>query len=216
MQKPSKNPHASPAMVRSPHVQAPFSGAAPRGRGRPRSEAAAIAVLEAAYRLSARDGLRGASIQAIADESKVSKVTIYKWWGSRLALLIDAFLRQTLLVLPLSEEDPPVVAVREHALRYVAALRGELGRVMMAVIAECMSESGNSALFVERYLAVRRQVGMRVIRRGQRDRSIASLRSASVLWDQIYGTIFYRYMFGLGPLDKKFVHELVASTFDGP
>ena len=187
----------------------------PRPRGRPRSEVASTAVLDAAYRLCAAEGLRGATMQAIAAESGVSKMTIYKWWNARLPLLIDAFLRQTTVVLPLSTTEPPAAAIEAHALRYVAALRGDLGRVQLAVLAECMAETGSSALFAERYLSIRRQLGVSVIRRGQRDGSIRAPRPAAALYDQIYGTIFYRFQFGLAGLDKAFVKALVESTFAG-
>jgi AcrR family transcriptional regulator len=186
-----------------------------RPRGRPRSDAATTAVLSAAYSLCAAQGLRGATMQAIAAESGVSKMTIYKWWDSRLALLIDAFLCQTTASLPLSEADAPVAAIQAHALRYVEALKGDLGRVQLAVLAECMAETGSSALFVERYLSIRRTLGLSVIRRGQRDGSIRSARPAAALYDQIYGTIFYRFQFGLAGLDRAFVKSLVESGLNG-
>ncbi|MDB5817130.1 MAG: transcriptional regulator, TetR family [Rhizobacter sp.] len=206
--------------VASAACHAEAEGVAPaesvRRRGRPRSEAASAAVLDAAYRLSASVGLRGATIQAIATESGVSKVTIYKWWHSRLELLIDAYLRHTNVVLPLSESLPPSQAIHAHALRYVTALKGDLGRVQLAVLAECMAETGSSALFVERYLNIRRQSGVRVIERGQADGSIASSRPAEALYDQIYGTMFYRCQFGLKGLNKAFVQSLVEATFASP
>ncbi|WP_211332865.1 TetR/AcrR family transcriptional regulator [Pseudorhodoferax soli] len=174
---------------------------------------AATAVLDAAYRLSATEGLRGATIQAIAAASGVSKMTIYKWWEGRLQLLIDAYMRQATLLLPLSEAMPPADAIHAHAQQYLVALHGDLGRVQLAVLAECMAETGNSEVFVARYLRMRRKLGVSVIRRGQRGGSIASQRPAEALYDQIYGTIFYRFQFGLGGLDKAFVANLVATTF---
>jgi len=185
----------------------------PRRRGRPRSDAATSAVLDAAYRLSATEGLRGATIQAIAAESGVSKMTIYKWWEGRLQLLIDAYMRQATVMLPLSEALPPREAIHAHVQRYLVALRGDLGRVQLAVLAECMAETGTSEVFVARYLSVRRKLGVSVIRRGQRDGSIASQRPAEALYDQIYGTIFYRFQFSLRGLDKAFVSTLIDTTF---
>lgn len=184
----------------------------PRRPGRPRSDAATTAVLDAAYRLTAAFGLRGTSMQAIAAESGVSKMTIYKWWPSRLHLLIDAYLRQATAVLPLSEELPPLEAVRAHAIRYVVALQGDLGHVQLAVLSECLATQGNADLFVERYLRIRRNLGVSVIRRGQRDGSIDAGRPAEVLYDQIYGTIFYRSQFGLAGLNRAFVKSLVDSV----
>lgn len=185
---------------------------ASRPRGRPRSEAATTAVLDAAYRLSASVGLAGATMQAIAGESGVSKMTIYKWWESRLALLIDAYLRQATLMLPISETEPPVAAIRAHALRYVSALQGDLGRVQMAVLGECWAEHGNATLFVTRYLAHRRQLAAAVIRRGQADGTIRADQAADALYDQIYGTMFYRYQFGFPGLDRDEVDRLVMSV----
>ncbi|MGJ7519325.1 TetR/AcrR family transcriptional regulator C-terminal ligand-binding domain-containing protein [Variovorax sp. LT1P1] len=203
--------HATPPPDAAP-AAAPCSDA-PRRRGRPRSDAATAAVLDAAYRLSATEGLRGATIQAIAAESGVSKMTIYKWWEGRLQLLIDAYMRQATVMLPLSETLPPPKAIHAHVQQYLVALRGDLGRVQLAVLAECMAETGNSEVFVARYLSVRRALGVRVIRRGQRDGSIASPRPAEALYDQIYGTIFYRFQFGLKGLDKGFVQSLVDTAF---
>jgi AcrR family transcriptional regulator len=169
-------------------------------------------VLDAAYRLSAADGLAGATMQAIAAASGVSKMTIYKWWESRLALLIDAYMRQATLLLPISESEPPVQAIRAHALRYVAALQGDLGRVQMAVLGECWAQHGNAALFVGRYLTHRRALGASVIRRGQADGSIRADQPAEALYDQIYGTMFYRYQFGFDGLAAADVEALVATV----
>jgi hypothetical protein len=82
----------------------------------------------------------------------------------------------------------------------------------MAVLAECMAENGNSAVFVERYLSIRRKLGVSVIRRGQADGSILSPRPAEALYDQIYGTIWYRFQFGLRALNKAFVDGLVEAV----
>ncbi len=204
--------HTSSSTFATPAVDAAAPNAEPRPRGRPRSEAATSAVLASAYRLCASQGLRGATIQAIAAESGVSKMTIYKWWNGRLELLVDAFLREATLLLPLAESAPPAEAIHAHAQQYLAALKGDLGRVQLAVIAECLAATGSTDLFVERYLRRRRTVAVRMIRRGQKDGSIASERGAEALYDQIYGTMFYRFHFALRGLDKTFVAELVDAT----
>ena len=84
----------------------------PSRRGRPRSTAAEIAILDAAYGLLGSQGLAAATVDAIARASRVSKMTVYKWWPSREALLIDAFLRHASLMLPLSEEGDPVATLQ--------------------------------------------------------------------------------------------------------
>jgi AcrR family transcriptional regulator len=56
-------------------------------RGRPRSAETTNAILQSAYTLMATTGLAATSIDAVARHSNVSKMTIYKWWPSREALL---------------------------------------------------------------------------------------------------------------------------------
>ncbi|MGH3054443.1 MAG: TetR/AcrR family transcriptional regulator, partial [Gaiellaceae bacterium] len=52
-------------------------------RGRPRSQRARRAVLEAARTLVEKGGYPATTIEAIAAESKVAKTTIYRWWPNR-------------------------------------------------------------------------------------------------------------------------------------
>ncbi len=59
--------------------------------GRPRSERARLATLEAAADLLVEGGLAATTVESIAARAGVSKVTIYKWWPSRGAVAVDAY-----------------------------------------------------------------------------------------------------------------------------
>ncbi len=62
---------------------------APKG-GRPRSMQAQQAILDAALALLAQEGFEAMSVEAIAARAGVGKKTIYRWWSSKEALVIDA------------------------------------------------------------------------------------------------------------------------------
>lgn len=185
---------------------------APR-RGRPRSATAEVAVLEATYRLLASQGLAAASIDAIARESHVSKMTIYKWWPRREALLVDAFLRQAGLLLPFPPEGEPLAVLRAHAGAYAIALAGEFGRVQLAVVAECITSTGSAAEFTERYLRQRRDLGIDIIQKGQRGGGIGADAPAAELYDRLYGTLFYQSTFGLRPITAAHAQSMVDALF---
>ena len=93
-------------------------------RGRPRS-------------IKTTNGLAATTIDAVARRSDVSKMTIYKWWPSREALLIDAFLHHAAQMLPLPASGSPAARAKRHAVAYAEALQGEFGKVQLAVISEC-------------------------------------------------------------------------------
>jgi Tetracyclin repressor-like, C-terminal domain len=136
---------------------------------------------------------------------------IEKWWPSREALLIDAFLNHASLLLPLSGAGDPVARVKRHAAAYTEALLGELGRVQLAVISECISKTGSAELFYERYLNFRRSTTIEIIAEGQRDGSISAVGAPENLYDAIYGSLFYRYVFGIKPLSPAYARHLVDS-----
>src|SRR3954451_14506388 len=59
-------------------------------RGRPRSDAARRALLDAAYRLVVTHGYADVTIEAIAAQAGSGKQTIYRWWPSKADLVLDA------------------------------------------------------------------------------------------------------------------------------
>ncbi|KYG23626.1 transcriptional regulator [Bradyrhizobium sp. AT1] len=183
---------------------------APR-RGRPRSIETSNAILDSAYALMASTGLAATTIDAVARHSGVSKMTIYKWWPSREALLIDAFLQHAAQMLPLPpvSSGSPAARARRHAAAYAEALQGEFGKVQLAVISECISKTGSAELFYARYLQFRRDALVEMIAAGQNDGSILAEGPAEDLYDAIYGGLFYRYVFGIAPITPAYARNLV-------
>lgn len=139
-------------------------------------------------------------------------MTIYKWWPSREALLIDAFLRQALTMLPFTESGEPLTRMMKHVASYVVALNGDFGKVQLAVISECIAGTGSAKIFSERYLEIRRDMALNIIKEGQRDGSIIASEAAGDLYDRIYGTLFYQYVFGFRHLTVEYARKLVKTV----
>ena len=192
-----------------------MSDTKPIRRGRPRSVETEDAILASAYRMMAEQGLAAATIDAIARESGVSKMTIYKWWPSREVLLIDAFLREAASMLPFPDGDDAAVRISRHASAYAVALTGAFGKVQLAVIAECIARTGSARLFSDRYLAARRDLAVNIIKEGQTDGSVASREPAADLYDRIYGTLFYQDAFGFRAVTADHARKLVRTVLAG-
>jgi hypothetical protein len=104
---------------------------------------------------------------------------------------------------------PPAARARRHAAAYAEALQGEFGKVQLAVISECISKTGSAELFYARYLQFRRDALVEMIATGQRDGSVLAEAPAEDLYDAIYGSLFYRYVFGIAPITPAYARNLV-------
>lgn len=65
-----------------------------RSIGAKRNPDSAEAILEAAEALLLEGGYAGFSIEAVARRARAGKPTIYRWWPSKAALLLDVYRRQ--------------------------------------------------------------------------------------------------------------------------
>ncbi|MBA2740523.1 MAG: helix-turn-helix transcriptional regulator, partial [Actinobacteria bacterium] len=63
-----------------------------RERGRRRSERSHEAIVHATQELLVERGHRELTIEGVAARAGVGKQTIYRWWGSRAELVLEAYL----------------------------------------------------------------------------------------------------------------------------
>ena len=114
-----------------------------------------------------------------------------------------------MLPLPPASSGSPAARARRHAAAYAEALQGEFGKVQLAVISECISKTGSAELFYARYLQFRRDALVEMIAAGQTDGSILAEGAPEDLYDAIYGSLFYRYVFGIAPITPAYARNLV-------
>jgi AcrR family transcriptional regulator len=97
----------------------------PAPRGRPRSERAHQAVLQAASALLRERGYAGLTIEAVAAYAGVGKQTIYRWWPSKGAVILDAFRNDLAVdIRPADGGDSgtePAAQIRRTAAAFLAA-----------------------------------------------------------------------------------------------
>jgi AcrR family transcriptional regulator len=142
-----------------------------RRRGRPRSEKAHRAILEATIELLGAQGLRGLTIEAVAARAGVGKTTIYRRWESKSELVADAV---SLLRPP---GAPPDAGSLVEDMRALAdTQRGRLaGTRIPGVVPRVLSESADDPEFhrvlmeraVEPIRAIVREIVERAVERGE-------------------------------------------------
>src|SRR5471032_837297 len=60
-------------------------------RGRPRSDVSRAALLDSAYWQVAERGYAGVTAELIARAAGAGKQTLYRWWPSKAAIILEAF-----------------------------------------------------------------------------------------------------------------------------
>ena len=197
-----------PSVRPDPSVRAP--------RGRPRSEQARRAILTAALELVRDEGYRAATIDSVAKRAGVARTTIYRWWPSIAALLVDVLLELgTVPAPPPVPGDDPLRAIRLE-MRRIAAVTTELtGRLYGVLVGEAQHDPQIRVELLERLIYPRREATARVVREAQ---ALGLLRDdvhPTVVTDLFYGPIFYRMLSGHEPTTERFATQVFERVRDG-
>ena len=183
--------------------------------GRPRSEKTRLAILEATADLLEEGGLTAANIESIASRAGVSKVTIYKWWPSRGAVAIDAYLHRHGHTLKFLDTGDVAKDITGQVLATAKAFRGRAGEIMAELIGQAQSDPALRETLRTGWLQPRRDATTAVLQRGIDRGELRADVSIPVMMDQIYGPVYFRLITGHAPLSDEFGYELVRNILDG-
>jgi AcrR family transcriptional regulator len=183
--------------------------ASSRPAGRPRSEVARRQILDAAYRLLQEKGIQAASTQEIAAQAGVSTATLYRWWDTKEAIMLDAAFEHIKPLLAYDGQGSPLARLREQALRGVQFASTEDGRVITRLIAAIHESDERRQLFLERFYLPRRALAREVVVAAIRQGELPADTDPEILIDALHGPQFFRMLMGHAPIDMAFVTALV-------
>jgi AcrR family transcriptional regulator len=187
----------------------------PARGGRPRSERARLAILEATADLLLEGGLGAASMEAIAARAAVSKVTIYKWWPTRGAVAVDAYFHRFRQTLAFEDSGEVAHDLVTQIQRLVEAFRGRAGEVMAELVGQAQSDPTLAEMLRSGWLEPRREATTTVLRRAVDRSQIRADADIAALLDQLYAPLYYRVIMGHEPLDDGLAATLVHNVLDG-
>jgi AcrR family transcriptional regulator len=190
--------------------------AAAAQRGRPRSQKAHEAILEAAAELLLAQGLTGVSMDAIAAWAGVSKATIYRWWPTKETLAMDALYREWAGVPP-ARDTGSLRGDLLSLLRPWARLASSrpYGRVIAALLAQAQTDPAFAREYRERFVGPRRDQARAIFRRAIERGEIPAKTKTEVALDLLYGPLYHRLLHGHAPLNDQFVRDVIDTALDG-
>lgn len=183
--------------------------------GRPRSERARLAILEAAADLLVDGGLRAATIEAIAERAQVSKVTIYRWWPTRGAVAIDAYFHRYRQTYRFDDTGDIAADLVAQIRLLIDAFRGRAGELMAELIAQAQSDPNLAESLTAGWLRPRREATAQVLTRAAERGQIRPEVDIPALMDQLYAPVYWRLLMRHQPLEDDLADVLVATVLRG-
>jgi AcrR family transcriptional regulator len=175
--------------------------------GRPRSMSARKAILTAARRLLAQMPMAELSIEAIAKKAGVGKTTIYRWWPSKAAIALEAFLEQPGIQHILPTTATAAEAVQKQLESLIRQLRGQNGRIIAGIVAEGQSSQDALDLLYEQFLKERVETLYKFIELGKISGEFNDALSTDIAVDMLMGPLFLRVLSGEHGIDNGFAES---------
>jgi AcrR family transcriptional regulator len=185
-------------------------------RGRRRSERSHHAIVAATQQLLLERGYADLTIEGIAARAGVGKQTIYRWWPSRAALVLEAYLAGEEAVRPPAEsrtvrED--VRALLEWLIAVLAEPTG--GPVVAGLISDLQHDADLAEGFRRDVVPARREAMLAALERGRVRGEIHEDADLELAVDALHGAVFYRLLLSGEPLDDAFAERLAGQVLAG-
>ncbi|MBB5121088.1 TetR family transcriptional regulator [Streptomyces eurocidicus] len=183
-----------------------------------RNERSRRAILDAALEIVGEVGFTKLTIEAIAARAGVGKQTIYRWWPSKAAVLLEAVVPEGLD--PLTVELPDTGDI-EADLRTV--LRGtvdelnnpKLDAPTRALSAETQNDPELGRQLVERILEPQLQAYVRRLRSAQEAGQIAEGIDLRIALELLVGPLFHRWHTRTLPLTHDYADTVAELALRG-
>ncbi|WP_197495261.1 TetR/AcrR family transcriptional regulator [Mycobacterium kyorinense] len=177
--------------------------------GRRRNDAARDAILTAAAELLESQGSAKITMASIAQRAGAGKQTLYRWWPTKGALLLEA-------MVALAESE--VIAAETSDLRsdltsfvratFAAATKHR--SLLLGVLREALGDP-DTAAELDEFAASRRAALREIIEAAVERGEIVQRGAIDLVVDQVFGLLWYRLIFGNAPLTRAAAGRVVES-----
>jgi len=191
------------------------TGGARPHTGRRRNEAARRAILDAALRLLGEAEGDSVTVETIARAAGVGKQTLYRWWPSKGAVLLEALAERAQQAVPAPDHGDLRDDLRAVvAATFAGAQRPPVGPALRTLAREAARDP-QLAVLMREFTESRRAALRDVLERGRERGELEPGRDLDLMVDQVYGVFWYRFLLGHGPLDEDTAKALADSLLTG-
>jgi hypothetical protein len=141
---------------------------------------------------------------------------VYRWWSTKEALLLDAFLHKTNHELVLKTEGPPLERLKQYVLQVGRFFTGENGIVVARLLTALQDNPILHKQFLERVYSPRDREFRAIVKEAIKKRQLPADTEVSVFMETIIGPLLTRLLIRHEQIDEQFVghvfDRVVAAT----
>jgi AcrR family transcriptional regulator len=182
---------------------------------RRRSSRSHQAILAATMQLLGEVGYTALTIEGVAARAGVGKATVYRWWPSKGALVIEA-MSTALDMISVPETGnlrQDLLAIGKGIVQTLA--HTPAGAVIPALAADLMRDPEMAEQFRSQMIRPRRSAVTQILRRAADRGDLPSDLDIGLLLDVYTGTVFYRVLVSGEPVTGLLAEQLVSLLLDG-
>lgn len=176
-----------------------------------RSESSRRATLEAALDLCTEKGYGRVTIEAIAARAGVSKKTIYRWWPSKSAVLLEAFTEALVTATPFTDTGDIDTDLRTHVTAAVRVLSiPPFGPAYAGILSELHHDDALAETVRTQLIGPRFEAAVDRLRAAQEQGQIPPGADLRLAVEMLYGPVYYRHVLRKPMQDAETVAALVG------
>jgi AcrR family transcriptional regulator len=188
---------------------------AARGPGRPRDEDVRARILTSAARLLEIRPFDEITVDAIAEESRSCKATLYRWWPNKAGVLIEAFREKVTTELPFPDTGDLRADVRQQLRNFSRVVYGGRGKIFSGFIAGAQSDPDVAEAFRESWIRPRRAEAKKVFEKYVERGVVRPEQDLDLAVEILYAPLYYRLLTGYGKITDAYIDELVDTALQG-
>jgi AcrR family transcriptional regulator len=166
-------------------------------------------ILSATRDLICERGPGRVSINEIAAAAGVGKQTIYRWWPTRSAVVIDALEAGFEHDNPFPDSDTTKDDLRTQMRRVATTFASPTGSIIRELVADAQGDATLGREFRERFFEQRRVRARAVVTRGMERGELRADLPLETVIDLLYAPLWLRMLIAHEPLDESVADSIL-------
>lgn len=189
-----------------------------RRPGRPRSQRARKAALDAAYVILREEGFGRVTVEAVAASAGIGKPTIYRHWSNARELAMAALMERSI-----SEQTDggaaktatPVAQIEALMIAMAEQFQTPAGRQVALMMASAEPGSELAKSFRNQVMMKSRNLAGALLQQAMDEGELRADLDAETTLDLLFGPVFYRLLTRHAPIDAAFCKSVLVTCLTG-